>query len=101
MDTLYFTGHETFYCRNYWLKKGLGFAVGWRASLTTRRSLNLGVGKNMVTAIRFWLKAFALVDEDEQPNDLCIVYSFTDKGWNVDPFHGRPRYALASCITTW
>lgn len=87
MDTLYFTGHDTFYCRNYWLKKGLDLL--WKEQKFDEEAVvELGVGKNMVTAIRFWLKAFALLDENEQPNELARLI-FDDKV-GLDPFIEDP-----------
>ena len=87
MDTLYFTGHETFYCRNYWLKKGLDLL--WNGKKFNEEAVvELGVGKNMVNAIRFWLKAFALVDEEEQPNELAEFIFHDEKG--IDPFIEDP-----------
>lgn len=87
MDTLYFTGHDTFHCRNYWLKKGLDLL--WAGGkFNDEAVVELGVGKNMVTAIRFWLKAFDLVDEDEKPNTFAS-FIFEDKR-GVDPYIEDP-----------
>ena len=33
--------------------------------------VNLGVGKNMVSSIRFWLKAYGLTDENDNSTDLA------------------------------
>jgi hypothetical protein len=76
MNTLRFSGHESFQCRNLWLKKGFDFVTNPDEE---RRDFNhdlavldLGVGKNMVSSIRFWLKAFDMVDdENEQPTKLA------------------------------
>ena len=77
-----FAGHETFTCRNYWLKKGLDHY--WNGGNFTSSSIKeLGVGKNMVGSIRFWLKAFGLVDIDKYQSDLA-KFIFDDKG--VDPY---------------
>ncbi|MEL6942191.1 MAG: DUF4007 family protein [Bacteroidota bacterium] len=70
MGRLLFTGHETFYCRTYWLKKGLDHL--WAdEKFNDQAVVNLGVGKNMVFAIRFWLRAFGLLDKEDQPNELA------------------------------
>ena len=76
-----FSGHETFPCRNLWLKKGYDF--------TTERNFNapdavvsLGVGKNMVSSIRYWLKVFGMT-KDDQPTELAY-HLFEDDGW--DPY---------------
>lgn len=83
MEKLYFTGHETFYCRNYWLKKGLDH-IWDDHSFNDEAVVQLGVGKNMVSAIRFWLRAFGLVDENDQPEELAKVLFGTEKG--LDPY---------------
>lgn len=57
MDNLKFSGHESFHCRPFWLKKGFDF-VKANQQITDKAGIELGVGKNMVGSIRFWLKAF-------------------------------------------
>lgn len=65
-----FAGHETFTCRNYWLKKGLDHI--WSGKPFNNMAIKeLGVGKNMVGAIRFWSKAFALTEYNEQSSKLA------------------------------
>ncbi len=76
-----FAGHETFHCRNYWLKKGLDH-IWDNNRFNDEAVIHLGVGKNMVTSIRFWLKAFGLIDKDK-PNKLA-KFIFEDDG--ADPF---------------
>lgn len=88
MGNLRFSGHESFQCRNLWLKKGFDFVTNPDDSRTDFNHdlavLDLGVGKNMVSSIRFWLKAFDMVDdENEQPTALA-KYLFSDSG--RDPF---------------
>jgi len=59
-----FTGHDTFTCRNYWLKKGLDHI--WSGKKFDNQAIkDLGVGKNMVGSIRYWLRSFGLVDSSE------------------------------------
>ena len=48
-----YTGHETFACRSYWLKKGYDFLEGKNNFSSPDTPSNLGVGKNMVRSIRF------------------------------------------------
>ena len=64
MIKISFSGHETFHCRNYWLKKGLDHI--WSGQkFNDDAIINLGVGKNMVSSIRFWLRSFGL-DENHK-----------------------------------
>ena len=71
MAKLTFSGHEKFHCRQFWLKKGYDFLCAGRRFTDDDAVVALGVGKNMVNSIRFWLKAFDLVDDNEQPNDFA------------------------------
>lgn len=58
-----FSGHESFYCKSLWLKKGYDFVVANGDFNAPNAVVELGVGKNMVSSIRFWLRAFGLYDE--------------------------------------
>ena len=60
-----FSGHESFHCRSLWLKKGYDFLANGHAFNAPDAVVHLGVGKNMVASIRFWLKAFGLTVNDE------------------------------------
>jgi hypothetical protein len=82
-ETLNFSGHETFHCRQFWLKKGFDFLKDNRSFSDEDAVAYLGVGKNMVTAIRFWMRAFDMADEGNKLTDLAHRL-FDDKGW--DPF---------------
>lgn len=78
-----FSGHEKFHCRQFWLKKGYDFLCAGRHFTDDDAVVALGVGKNMVNSIRFWLKAFDLVDEREQPNEFAR-FIFGEQG--CDPY---------------
>ncbi len=58
-----FSGHETFHCRPIWLKKGYDYAfenkdIPGNIFSNDDAVIELGVGKNMVSSIKFWLRAF-------------------------------------------
>ena len=59
-----FSGHETFVCRQFWLKKGYDYLQKEKSFSDDDAVVHLGVGKNMTTAIRFWLKGFNILGED-------------------------------------
>lgn len=59
-----FSGHESFPCKTLWLKKGYDFVVAGKDFNSPKTVIELGVGKNMVGSIRFWLKAFGVMDAD-------------------------------------
>jgi len=60
-----FSGHESFPCKTLWLKKGYDFVLEKNDFNNPEAVIKLGVGKNMVSSIRFWLKAFGLFESDK------------------------------------
>lgn len=62
---LIFARHETFYPRYGWLKKGFQ-AVSENSGIFLEEDahIQLGVGKNMAKAIRYWCGAFKLIEDD-------------------------------------
>lgn len=62
---MYFAKHETFHMRDGWLYKGLK-AVTDDPRIFLRRDApeRLGLGKNMVRALRFWVQATELTVEE-------------------------------------
>lgn len=62
MSRYTFSGHESFYCKSLWLKKGYDAIVSGADFNSPDAVVRLGVGKNMVSSIRFWMKAFGLWD---------------------------------------
>ena len=60
MAKMTFSGHEKFHCRQFWLKKGYNFLLRGDQFTDDDVMVKLGVGKNMVGSIRYWLKAFDL-----------------------------------------
>lgn len=59
-----FSGHESFYCKSLWLKKGYDYLLSEKSFSDIDAVAELGVGKNMVSSIRFWLKSFGLTISD-------------------------------------
>lgn len=80
---LSFSGHDTFHCRHLWLKKGYDFIKKNRKFSDQDAVVELGVGKNMVAAIAFWMKAFGLIDKEGNLTEIAS-YILDDKG--KDPF---------------
>lgn len=59
-------GHEKFPLREGWINKGLNLLESEeyrKIFLEKHNTDQFGVGTNMVKAIRYWMKAFALIDE--------------------------------------
>lgn len=67
-----FSGHETFPFRYGWLKKGFDEVAARKDDAAfqmfkdTDAIATFGVGKNMVTAIRYWLNAVDLICDDSK-----------------------------------
>jgi hypothetical protein len=60
-----FSGHETFVCRTFWLKKGYDYVMEGRSFSQEDAVVRLGVGKNMVTSISFWMRGFHILDREQ------------------------------------
>jgi hypothetical protein len=59
-----FSGHETFPCRYAWLPKAIATVSDdpFAFADEVQAMIKLGVGKNMVRAIRFWMQAALVVE---------------------------------------
>ncbi len=88
MNKLRFSGHDSFQCRNLWLKKGYDFITDPNEDKPDFNDelavIDLGVGKNMVSSIRFWMKAFHMVDQENENPTKLADYLFSEDG--KDPF---------------
>lgn len=83
MKTHYsFSGHDTFHCRLFWLKKGYDY-ISNEQSFKDDSGVELGVGRNMVNSIKFWLKSFGVIEANNKINGV-YKYLFDDKGF--DPY---------------
>ena len=85
MKKLTFSGHESFPCKQFWLKKGFDFVEQGKSFNSDEAVIDLGVGKNMVRSIRFWLHAFGISNDrsGSKPSELGI-YLFGKDG--RDPY---------------
>jgi hypothetical protein len=80
---LTFSGHETFQCRHLWLKKGYDFILAGNSFKDSDAVVKLGIGKNMVSSLRFWLKCFEIIDGDDTLTEFAHKL-LSDIGW--DPY---------------
>jgi hypothetical protein len=92
-----FSGHETFPCRYAWLPKAVEGLQSNPAFLAAEDDamVQLGVGKNMVRAIRFWVKATGMA----RPAGVGRM-EVTDVGRRVFGGKGHDRY-LEDIQTLW
>ena len=88
-----FARHETFHPRYGWLKKGFDKASEDNQVFTKENApVILGVGKNMVKAIRYWSTAFKTLEDSRLPGKKGVKQVPSDfgskllgtNGW--DPF---------------
>lgn len=79
-----FSGHDSFQCGQLWLKKGFDFVQDGQSFSSEDAVVKLGVGKNMVSAIRYWMKAFNIIDSKDRPTVFGEKLLDTKKGY--DPF---------------
>ena len=86
-----FSGHESFPCKTLWLKKGYDFVVQGKDFNSPEAVIDLGVGKNMVASIRYWLRVIG-VCENDQPTWLGN-YLFNNE-------HGKDVY-IEDLATLW
>lgn len=88
-----FSGHESFTCRYGWLPK-LYEAVERDEELFTtdeRAILALGLGSNMVKAIRFWGQAFGLLQVRRGlARNTELARRLLDTGIGIDPYLEDP-----------
>jgi len=84
ISRLTFSGHDSFQCRQLWLKKGYDYIQELKSFNDEDAIVQLGVGKNMVSSIRFWLKAFNVIDNKEIPTEFGKRIFDNENGY--DPF---------------
>ena len=102
-----FAAHETFAPRFGWLKKAYDATARddeklSDAFLRPRATVELGVGKNMVHAIRYWAAAFKLTAE-ARPNEKTRAYyarATKDARWLLDTASGADPW-LESPGSLW
>jgi hypothetical protein len=78
-----FSGHESFYCKSLWLKKGYDFVSRNKDFNASDSIVELGVGKNMVASIRYWMRVFGLL-EDGQATKIADYIFNSENG--KDPY---------------
>lgn len=76
-----FARHETFHPRYGWFRKAVMAASKWPDIFSREDApVELGVGKNMVRAIRFWGKAAKVLADGENPDRPRLFLTYPS--WN-------------------
>lgn len=78
-----FSGHESFYCKSLWLKKGHDAANNGLNFNSPDAVAKLGVGKNMVSSIRYWMRSFGLLNEQGLTDFSKYIF---DEASGKDPY---------------
>lgn len=82
-EKMKYRGHETFSIRKNWLAKGIE-AVSRNPGIFTDKSFEpmdeLGIGRNMVVSLRYWMRAVGLVEEKRNQETKKNVSEFTALG---------------------
>jgi len=86
-----FSGHESFPCKTLWLKKGYDFVVQGKSYNNPDAVIDLGVGKNMVASIRYWLRVFGILEGDQ----ITWIGNYL-----FDDISGKDKY-LEDIATLW
>jgi hypothetical protein len=96
-----FAKHETFYVREGWLFKGMAAIKKAEAAgqpptifLDDDAPERLGIGQNMVRALRFWMQATGLAEEKLERQRVQRFTFFGEQVWTYD------RY-LEDIATLW
>ncbi len=89
----HFGRHETFHPRWGWIKKAVDAGVDPTTFTADDATLRLGVGKNMVRAIRFWGHATKTLTHVPNPENSRVPHSVPTRiGWAVFGNHGWDPY---------
>lgn len=83
-----FSGHESFACKSHWLKRGYDFVNEGNNFNADDAVVQLGVGKNMVSSIRFWMRSFGVLDANGTLTPIAHYLLDSDTG--CDPFFEDP-----------
>lgn len=79
-----FSGHETFRCKTHWLKRGYDFICNDGNFNADDAVIRLGVGKNMVSSIKFWMKAFNFINDNNTTTPIATYL--------LDDIEGKDPY---------
>lgn len=79
MGKLNFSGNESFHCRSPWLKKRHDFLSKGKNFREPSSVVDLGVGKSMISSIKYWMRSFGLIQTDSKLSDISN-FLFGQKG---------------------
>ena len=100
--SLSFSGHQTFPFRYTWLKKGVNAVTEDSTAFSSEdASVVLGVGKNMVSSIRYWCITTGLIRKNKNTSNHRSEFEVTDEGKTIfSTDTGKDQY-LENPATLW
>lgn len=76
MEYKYISGHESFYLREGWIRKGLNALYEdkfiFKKSNLIKAIDQLGVGSNMVSSLKYWLEILNLIEKNNKDHSYKI-----------------------------
>jgi hypothetical protein len=116
-----FSGHESFACRYAWLPKAYAALAQDPSALSDEESamVELGIGKNMVRSLRFWLEVFDITNGAERGRYELTSFAHSVLGpeghdpyledvrtlwllhWKVATHSDRPLFAWRHLFNHW
>ena len=97
-----FRAHDTFFIRKGWLSKGMKY-VHNKPDIFVSKDENpmdvLGIGANMVKALRYWLQAVGLTEEPTIGKRVQSFTPFWTKCIHLRPLYRRIRHAVSSSLS--
>ena len=91
--SLTFAKHETFYIREGWLFKGMA-AIKQAEDTNSPPTIfldsdapeRLGIGRNMVRSLRYWMQATGLAEERSEGRTVQRLTPYGELVWQYDPY---------------
>ncbi|WP_298883683.1 DUF4007 family protein [uncultured Polaribacter sp.] len=81
-----FSGHDTFHCKEQWILKGVQLIESQGSVYIFKESDAiplLGVGKNMVRSIHHWLRAFGVLNKENEISEFANLLFLAE---SLDPY---------------
>ena len=89
MTTMRFRAHDTFFIRKGWLSKGMKHIV-MKPDLFVDKNENpmdiLGIGSNMVKALRYWMQTVGLTEEPTKGKRIQTLTKFGEMVYEKDTY---------------
>jgi hypothetical protein len=75
-----FGRHQSFYLKKHWITKGLNSLrnIGFEAIIRQDSFKFMGIGKNMLQSLRFWMEASYIVNLVDRSHSLTLLGSLID-----------------------